>query len=241
MPIRYYYQKNQGKHVATNFAVRKANSDVFLTIDSDDTLLPNAFITFYTEWQKIKNKSRYKGLVCRCVDPDTNKIVGSKLPSSPFDAHTMDFRWKYHISGEMCGFSRTDLMKQYPFPTPDPRMRFCPESIVWFEMGKKYIERIVDVPVREYFHDTTNSLVGNKNFSRTISNYYYWQYLANNVLHYFIYSPKEVLKAYVGVSVTGFRIGKNLYQILKGVKSPLNKLFVILSMPLGYVISKKKQ
>lgn len=29
IPIRYYYQENQGKHVAVNFAVQHSNSEVF--------------------------------------------------------------------------------------------------------------------------------------------------------------------------------------------------------------------
>lgn len=146
LPIKYYYQSNQGKHVAVNYAVSHCDSEMFFTIDSDDTLLPNAFKVFYEEWQKIPNKEKFKGVTGRCIDPGTKQVLGGPLPSNPFDVNTIDMRLKYHVKGEMCGFNRTDLMKSHPFPTPDSRMRFCPEGIVWFEIAREgYKERIVDV------------------------------------------------------------------------------------------------
>lgn len=237
IPIRYYYQENQGKHVAVNFAVQHSNSEVFLTLDSDDTLLENALLVFYEEWGKIENKQNYKGLTCRCIDPETKKILGDPLPRNPFDVSTLDLRYKYKIKGEMCGFNRTDLMKLYPFPTPDPRMRFCPESIVWFEMAKKYKERLVDIPVREYYRDTNNAITGHS-FNRSISNYYGWIYCVNNVLSYLPIAPKDVIKPCIGASMDGLKIGKGVAGILKDIKSIWGRLLVLTFMPIGYFLSK---
>ena len=39
--IVYYYQKNQGKHVAQNYAVSIARGELFLPLDSDDIIVPN--------------------------------------------------------------------------------------------------------------------------------------------------------------------------------------------------------
>lgn len=74
-------------------------------------------------------------------------------------------------------------------------MKFCPEDIVWYEMAKKYKERIVDIPVRKYYKDTSNSITG-KNKNRSISNYYFGQYMVNNLLSYIIYSPNNNSKIY---------------------------------------------
>ena len=38
--IRYFYQTNQGKHMATNRAVQEARGELFITIDSDDGCKP---------------------------------------------------------------------------------------------------------------------------------------------------------------------------------------------------------
>lgn len=62
-------------------------------------------------------------------------------------------------------------------------------------MAKKYKERIVDIPVRKYYKDTSNSITG-KNKNRSISNYYFGQYMVNNLLSYIIYSPNNNSKIY---------------------------------------------
>ena len=238
LPICYYYQQNQGKHVAVNFAVNHCSSEMFLTIDSDDTLMDCALEVFYSEWMKIANKELYKGLTARSIDPDTRTILGSKLPTSPFDVTTADMRLKYHIRGEMCGFNRVDLMREYPFPTPDPRMRFCPENIVWYEMGKKYKERVVDIAVREYYKDTSNAITS-KSTNRAISNYYWWKYGVNNLLKYIIYSPKEILKFVVGMSMDGFRTNRSVMNILNDAHTLYGKILLLLFMPIGFILSRK--
>lgn len=239
LPIKYYYQLNQGKHVAVNYAVAHCDSEMFFTIDSDDTLLPNAFKVFYEEWQKVPNKENFKGLTGRCIDPDTKQILGTPLPSNPFDVNTIDMRLKYHVKGEMCGFNRTDLMKNHPFPTPDSRMRFCPENIVWYGIAREgYKERIVDIPVREYYRDTENAITG-CNFNRAISNYYGWQYGVNHLLGYLFQSPKEILKNVVGLSRDGFVTQRSLCTILGDVHSFIGKCLVFVFMPVGYLLSKR--
>ena len=246
LPIRYYYQENQGKHVATNLAVDMCRSEMFLILDSDDALLPWALEVFFHEWQGIDDKEAFKGVSGRCLDPDSNCIIGSDFPppSGPnkiryyFDADTRDMRLKYHIKGEMGGFVRTDIMRAYPFPTPDRRMRFCPENVVWYEMARKYKERIVNIPVRVYFKDTGNALTG-MNTNRSVANYYGWKYGVNNLLPYIFYSPKEVLKNFVGLSMDGFRTDRSMTQILHDADSAVRRLLVLLFMPLGYLLSKR--
>lgn len=155
------------------------------------------------------------------------------------DVNTIDMRLKYHVKGEMCGFNRTDLMKSHPFPTPDSRMRFCPKGIVWFEIAREgYKERIVDVPVHEYYRDATNAITG-PNFNRAISNYYGWQYGVNHLLGYLIYSPKEILKNVVGMSRDGFVTKRSVNTIVRDAHSFLGKCLVLMFMPIGYLLSKK--
>ena len=45
-PIRYFYQENQGKHIAHNLGVKKARGELFLSLDSDDTCVPEALERF---------------------------------------------------------------------------------------------------------------------------------------------------------------------------------------------------
>ena len=80
IPVRYFYQENQGKHVAYNLAVAQARTFAFICIDSDDAFLPNVLQVFYEEWKKVPNPDEIKGLTARCCDPETKQIVGTKLP-----------------------------------------------------------------------------------------------------------------------------------------------------------------
>lgn len=236
LPIRYFYQENRGKHIATNFAVSVSESEVFLTMDSDDVMLPDAVVSFYQEWQTIPDKENYKGVVLRCIDDLTGEITGRPLPVSPLDVYTPDLRFKYHISGENFGFTRTDLMRAFPFPELTSDTRFCPENIVWFEIGKKYLERVVDRPGRIYFHDTDNALTA-KSHNRASANYYWWLYGVNNLLKYFIYDPKQIMAFLVGISRDGLIIGKKPHQILNDVRGWYRKCLVLLLMPAGWILS----
>jgi glycosyltransferase involved in cell wall biosynthesis len=57
-PIRYLFQKNAGKHVAYNRAARLARGELLVTLDSDDSCLPNALERFYFWWQSIPSAQR---------------------------------------------------------------------------------------------------------------------------------------------------------------------------------------
>lgn len=155
------------------------------------------------------------------------------------DVSAIDLRLKYRIKGEMLEMFRLSILKQYPFPAYDPRMRFCPESIVWFEIAKSYKMRVVDHAARIYYLDTTASIMSSKSVNRSAANYYLWLYHLNNLSRYVIYNPIFILKAYVGVSMDGFISGRSAGAILKDCNSTLKKVFVALFMPFGYILSKR--
>lgn len=239
LPMRYYQQENQGKHVAMNFAIQQAACGEFwLTIDSDDTILPNALEIYFREWNNIGNDDGFCAVTARCKEENGN-IVGNPLPHSPLDVSAIDLRLKYRIKGEMLEMYRVEILKQYPFPSYDPRMRFCPESIIWFEIAKKYKMRVVDEAARIYFHDTATSIMSAKNINRSAANYYLWLYHINNLSRYIIYNPVFILKAYVGISMDGFTSGRNVFSILKDCNSLLKKLLAALFMPIGLILSRR--
>ena len=51
--IKYYYQKNSGKHVAHNLGVKMCNTELFCCVDSDDYLTNDAVQTVLECWGKI--------------------------------------------------------------------------------------------------------------------------------------------------------------------------------------------
>lgn len=239
LAIKYYKQENQGKHVAMNFAEKVARGEFWLTIDSDDTILPDALGKYIRVWQSIpvEKRNEFCGVSARCVDSH-GKIVGDRLPFTPMDVTFTELRMKYRIEGEMLEMFRTDILRKYPFPTYDPRMRFCPEAIAWFEMAKKYKLRVVDMAVRTYFYDASTSLIKERSENRSAANYYLWLYFVNNLSNYFLSNTKKIIKAYVGVSMDGFISRRNIFLILNDIKG-WRKIPTILLMPFGWLLAKR--
>lgn len=239
--IRYYYQENKGKHVAINRGVKNARGVMWQCIDSDDSIFSNALCVFYEEWMKIPENERsgFKGVVGRCIDPSTGQVIGKPFPRYPYRTSPQDMRFRDHITGEMVGCTRIDVMKEFPFPEFNDKTSFCPENIVWMSMGKKYIESYINVPLREYYRDAANAITKGGGKNRAKANYYLWQWNVNNLVgEYLFRSPKEMLKSVIGVSMDGLRTGRSLNEILKGIDASVNKALVALFSPLGWLLSK---
>lgn len=239
LSIRYFKQPNQGKHVAMNFAEKQACGKFWLTIDSDDTILPTALETYAKAWNSIPEDKRreFCGVSARCIDSN-GKIVGDKLPYSPMDVTFTQLRMKYRIEGEMLEMFRVDVLKQYPFPEYDPRMRFCPEAISWFEMAKKYKLHVIDEPVRTYYYDASVSIMRERSEKRSAANYYLWLYFINNLSRYIFTYPMKIIKAYVGVSMDGFVSKRSAGRILKDIHG-WRKLPALAFMWCGWILAKK--
>ena len=239
IPFRYYKQTNQGKHVAMNFAVLHARGEFFVSIDSDDGILPNALQIYMDSWYDIPEFMRqdYCGVSARAVGVD-NVIVGEKLPYEPMDTTFTTLRLKYKIKGDFLEIFRVDILKKYPFPEYDNRMRFCPECISWFEMAKKYKIRAIDSPTLLYYHDDDVSLMKTRNIARSVSNYYLWLYYINNLNSYWFHCPLYLLKSYIGITMDGFIANKRLSTIISDCHS-WRKLIVLACMPIGWILSKR--
>lgn len=237
--LRYYYQQNQGKHVAMNFAAQQARGKFWLTIDSDDTILPDALLKYYKAWNSISENERneYCGVSARCIDSEGN-IVGDKLPYQPMDVSFTELRMKYRIEGEMLEMFRVDVLRQYPFPEYDSRMRYCPEAIAWFEMAKKYKLRVINEAVRTYYYDASVSIMRERSVKRSAANYFLWLYLVNNLTQYFFSYPIKIVKAYVGVSMDGFVSGRSINGILKDIHG-WKKIPALMLMGCGWLLAKK--
>ena len=85
-----------------NFAEKVARGEFWLTIDSDDTILPDALEKYIRVWQSIpvEKRNEFCGVSARCVDSQ-GKIVGDRLPFTPMDVTFTELRMRYRIEGEM--------------------------------------------------------------------------------------------------------------------------------------------
>ena len=149
-PVRYLHQPNAGKHVAWNRGVAEAAGELFLSLDSDDRCVPHALERFAHHWSAIPapERARYQGVTALCADPQGN-VIGTPFPAAPLDATPLDLRYRHAVTGEKWGFQRTDVLRTHPFPEP-PGRRFVPESLVWDRIGRRYLTRFVNEPLRIY-------------------------------------------------------------------------------------------
>ena len=156
-PLRYHFQPNSGKHVASNRAVDLAEGQLFTTVDSDDALLPQALQRLADHWWSIPPDRRHEfsGVTCLCQRQD-GTIVGDAFPVGAGGGSALDSdpitMMTVRVSGEKWGFHQTDIMRQHPFPEFKGE-RFVPEGLVWNRIGSKYRIRYINEALRVYFDE----------------------------------------------------------------------------------------
>jgi glycosyltransferase involved in cell wall biosynthesis len=139
--IRYFRQKNSGKHIAVNEGVRIAAGNLFLILDSDDELTADAVETVQQQWHKLLsdyngNIHQFGGIVADKMYAD-GKLIGTTINhDETLDATIIDYRFRRKITGDKLEIFRTEILKQYPFP--EHGEKFCPEALVWNRIGSVY-------------------------------------------------------------------------------------------------------
>jgi glycosyltransferase involved in cell wall biosynthesis len=143
-PIRYVWQPNQGKHVAMNNGVELARGELFLTIDSDDECVPVALERLKHHWDEIPAAERGGFAAVAALAADQHgRLVGTRFPADVLDSTPMELVYRYKMRGDKWGFTRTDVLRAYPFPVVEGAP-FMPESLVWDEIALSYRTRFVN-------------------------------------------------------------------------------------------------
>lgn len=135
-PINYYYKPNGGKHTAINMGVEKSNGKLFLILDSDDELPPNAVDDVIDKYKTIADAEYCCG-VCGLIAHRDGKLIGCGFPVDCFEANSLDLRYKYNVTGDLKEVFKTDVLREYPFPEFYGE-RFCPEALIWNRIAQKY-------------------------------------------------------------------------------------------------------
>jgi glycosyltransferase involved in cell wall biosynthesis len=159
-PIRYAWQSNGHKKTAFNHGVRLAQGELFVSIDSDDELTPNALADFRETWETIPKirKDEFAGVcgLCQFVD---GKIVGDTFPvkSDGFiDCSSFEMSYKYKVSGDKFSAIQINVLKSFPFA--EYLYGLVPESTVWNAIGLKYKYRYFNKVLCIYHQDAGDQL-----------------------------------------------------------------------------------
>lgn len=133
-PIRYFHQKNKGKHIAINFGVQKALGNLFFIVDSDDFLTQDA-IKKIKEWENSLDDSKKWAGVAGLKGDAKKQIIGKTFSGTDFvDAKNTE-RELYNILGDKSEVYFTDVLKKYPFPEINSE-KFIEEEYIWNAIAK---------------------------------------------------------------------------------------------------------
>lgn len=156
--IRYYYQKNSGKHIALNKAFSKLMTSLALIVDSDDTLTNDAVATIIKRWEKYKDDPKVCGLVFRKADKK-GQIIGRKFPRRETTDNYSRYIINKGITGDKAEIFRAKILKKYRFPE-FKNEKFLGEGVLWSQIAQKYDMVFIEksIYICEYLPDgLTNS------------------------------------------------------------------------------------
>ena len=234
-PVLCKKQKNRGKHVAINHGVALAKGELFIIADSDDEFLPDALSIFYDEWMAIEpnQKEKFTGVTGLCITTD-NEIIGNKFPQDIFDSTPAEAYYLHGIRGDKAGFHRTEVLRQYPFPEI-PNHKFIAESIIWNRIGKQFLTRYINLPVRKVYTDGEDHLTEINPTLRS-QNRIFYSIIVNEDINFFFKAPITMLKLATQGARFSFHQQDRIIEQLSRLDNLPAKILWISALPLAYFI-----
>ncbi len=127
--IRYFKQKNGGKHRAINKGVSLAQGELFFIVDSDDYLADYAIAFLVEKFNEIESDNSFAGISGVRTYSNGEKIGGEELWSCINDT-AINIRSKHHVCGDLAEAYKTSVLKNFVFPDFSNE-KFCTEALVW--------------------------------------------------------------------------------------------------------------
>jgi glycosyltransferase involved in cell wall biosynthesis len=243
-PITYIFQENAGKHVAFNRAVAKAKGDLFLTLDSDDALLPNALERLKFHWDAIpeNEKRRFSAVSGLCVD-QRGAVLGDRFPRDVLDSDSIELVYRYKVKGDKFGFHKTEVLRRHPFPEP-PGVKFVAEGVLWFAIARKFKTRFVNERLLRVYRAarigkdnlsalTSATAIGRLVFHRAVLN--------EHCAYLFPLWPSGILRSLINYSRYSFLAGDAVLTQFIQLRSWGCRAGLACAVPLGYALYLKNR
>lgn len=225
--IEYIYKENGGMHTAHNTAYENIKTELNVCVDSDDAMPSDAVEKILNTWLKVKDKG-YAGIIGLDSDFDGN-LIGKGFPENLTET-TLSGYYSAGGKGDKKLIYRTDVMNKYP---PYPVF----EGEKYVSLSYKYL--LCD---QEYKLFVLNEVLCLVEYQQDGSSLNMWkQYRRNPKGFAFLrkidmlypVNKKKIIVAAVHY-VSSSLIAKN-HNFIK--ESP-KKIITILSIPLGWLLSK---
>lgn len=142
--IEYIKVVNGGKQRACNLAAEKCTSELFMCVDSDDYLTPDAVHFVLTTWKNAKN-------VVGIATPRSAR--NNQFPSKTV-AKLSSLYKHYGYKGETCIATLTSVVRAHPFYIAEGES-FIPEVYQFDQIDRKYSHLLCDKEIckGEYLTD----------------------------------------------------------------------------------------
>jgi glycosyltransferase involved in cell wall biosynthesis len=246
-PVKYFFQeKNFGKPSAINLGVCNAQGEFFLTIDADDAFSNDALEILNNTYEEIPLNLRdtISAVTANCQDQYGN-FIGTPYPAGSdgkLICDVFDMRYKYKVEGEKWGFTKTDIMKEFPFNTNIDT--FVTENTVWFAIADKYKAVFINKTLRTYFRNENPSSLGSIGERKHPSGFvFYYQEIINKYMKKMYLSFTDIIRLYKNLIKFALYAGIKITVAVKELNKLHKKMFAWLCMPLGYLavyIDKRK-
>jgi len=151
-PIKYFYQENHGKAAAHNRALEISEGTFFITLDSDDSILPDALEMILKHWNLIPEGDRddFAGVGGLCLK-DSGIICGSSFPKNIMDSNYLEMSRDHRLRGEKREAIRTEVLREYPYPIIEGENHIRP-SLILRRLSEKYMIRFINIPLQVNRH-----------------------------------------------------------------------------------------
>jgi len=181
--VRTIRQPHGGKHRAHNRALKEASGELFMTLDSDDVLKPEALAEVLAAWRSIPLDQRtlYAGVEGLCETSD-GKLHGTPFPEDPFDSDHLEISGRYGVTGEKRNAIRLDVLLCFPYPEISGEYHVRP-SFIWKRLAHHYRFRFINrvLQIVDFSEGGLTRTASNRRLANAHGLYTYWR---DDVLHH---------------------------------------------------------
>lgn len=140
LQIHYYKKNNGGKHSALKLAIEKSKGDIFINSDSDDYLNKDSLKIISEKWSlhKIEEQNNLAGLIGQNLNIKTLNIIGNANFKEGTISDPILMRFRNQLKGDKIPVFKTNILKEYNFPSVNQKIKFIPESYILYGISSKY-------------------------------------------------------------------------------------------------------
>ncbi|MFH0826056.1 MAG: glycosyltransferase family 2 protein [Pseudomonadota bacterium] len=232
-PIRYRRRDNNGKHGAVNYGVLEARGELFVILDDDDELLPEALERLKHHWQAIPagEKKGFAGVAALSVD-EKGLAVGPPFPQDVFDSTFSELTYRLKLEGERLFCLTTQAMRRYPFPE-DIRTPTIPEGTIWHRISGPYRIRFVNEVLRRYWRDQPSVIRGGKARVYAAGNRVRYLVALNEEISWFRHAAVTFLIMAAQYTRFSLHLGIGFRDQWKDLKNRTARILWMISLPAG--------